>query len=90
MDFASSTRAAEDRTRGKGIVVKSSVLTQLHIARLWDRLETQMFSVTVFWVCLCFSVVVSRSRSQLLCLERTLSLRNDAGREDSCPTGHLL
>ena len=23
MDFASSTRAAEDRTRGKGIVVKS-------------------------------------------------------------------
>ena len=26
MDFASSTRAAEDRTRWKGVVVKSSVL----------------------------------------------------------------
>ena len=26
MDFASSTRAAEDRTRCKGIVVKSSVV----------------------------------------------------------------
>ena len=26
MDFASSTRAAEDRTRWKGIVVKSSVV----------------------------------------------------------------
>ena len=25
MDFASSTRAAEDRTRGNGFVVKSSV-----------------------------------------------------------------
>ena len=28
MDFASSTRAAEDRTRWKGIVVKSSVVPQ--------------------------------------------------------------
>ena len=28
MDFASSTRAAEDRTRWKGIVVKSSAVPQ--------------------------------------------------------------
>ena len=28
MDFASSTRAAEDRTRWKGIVVKSFVVPQ--------------------------------------------------------------
>ena len=28
MAFASSTRAAEDRTRWEGIVVKSSVVTQ--------------------------------------------------------------
>ena len=28
MDFASSPRAAEDRTRCKGIVVKSSVVPQ--------------------------------------------------------------
>ena len=28
MDFASSTRAAEDRTRIKGIVVKSSMVPQ--------------------------------------------------------------
>ena len=28
MDFASSTRAAEDRTRWKGIVVKSPVVPQ--------------------------------------------------------------
>ena len=26
MDFANSTRAAENRTRGKGIVVKSSLV----------------------------------------------------------------
>ena len=29
-DFASSTRAAEDRTRWKGIVVKSTVVPQRH------------------------------------------------------------
>ena len=28
MDFASSTRPAEDRTRWKGVVVKSSVVSQ--------------------------------------------------------------
>ena len=28
MDFASSTRAAEDRTRWKGILLKSSVVPQ--------------------------------------------------------------
>ena len=28
VDFASSTGAAEDRTRGKGIVVKSSMVPQ--------------------------------------------------------------
>ena len=30
MNFAGSTRAAEDRTRRKGIVVKSSVVPQRH------------------------------------------------------------
>ena len=29
MDFAGSTRAAEDRTRWKGILVKSSVVPQM-------------------------------------------------------------
>ena len=30
VNFASSTRTAEDRTRWKGIVVKSSVVSQRH------------------------------------------------------------
>ena len=30
MDFASSIRSADDRTRWKGIVVKSSVVPQRH------------------------------------------------------------
>ena len=34
MDFASSTRAAENRTRWKGIVGNTSV-----VPRLWDRIE---------------------------------------------------
>ena len=38
MDFASSTRAAKDRTRRKGVVVKSSVLPN-DLTRLWDRLD---------------------------------------------------
>ena len=38
MDFASSTRAAKDRTRWKGMVVKSSVVPN-DLARLWDRLD---------------------------------------------------
>ena len=38
MDFASSTGAAEDRTRWKGIVVKSSVVSN-DLARIWDRLD---------------------------------------------------
>ena len=36
MDFASSTRAAENRTRWKGTVANSSVYS---IPRLWDRIE---------------------------------------------------
>ena len=38
MDFASSTGAAEDRTRWKGIVVKSAVVSN-DLARIWDRLD---------------------------------------------------
>ena len=38
MDFASSTRAAEDRTRWKGIVVKSSVVPQ-RPRKVWDKLH---------------------------------------------------
>ena len=38
MDFASSNRTAEVRTRWKGIVVKSSVVPN-GLARLWDRLD---------------------------------------------------
>ena len=37
MDFASSIRAAEDRTGWKGTVVKSSAMSQ-YLERLWDRL----------------------------------------------------
>ena len=40
MDFAGSTKAAEDRTRWKGItcIVKSSVCPN-DLTRLWDRLD---------------------------------------------------
>ena len=38
MDFASSTRAAEDRTIRKGIYVKSSVVLN-GIIGFWDRLD---------------------------------------------------
>ena len=38
MNFASSTRAAENRTRWKRVVVKSSVVPE-HPKRLWDRLD---------------------------------------------------
>ena len=38
MDFASSTRAAEDRTRCKRLVVKSSVVPQ-RPHKLWERLD---------------------------------------------------
>ena len=38
MDYASSTRAAEDRTRWKEIVVKSSLVPN-DLTRLWDRLD---------------------------------------------------
>ena len=38
MDFASSTRAAENRTRWKGIVGISSVVPD-NLPRLWDRIE---------------------------------------------------
>ena len=37
-DFASLIRAAEDKTRGKGIVIKLSVCPN-GLARLWDRLD---------------------------------------------------
>ena len=36
MDFASRTRAAEDMTRWKGIVVKSPVVPH-NLAGLWNR-----------------------------------------------------
>ena len=40
MDFASSTRAAKDRTRWKGIVVKASVVSQRpHKVMGWTRLD---------------------------------------------------
>ena len=38
MDFASSARAAENRTRWKGIVANSSVVPE-DLPRLWDRTE---------------------------------------------------
>ena len=38
MDFASSTRAAENRTKWKGIVANSSVVPD-DLPRLWDRIE---------------------------------------------------
>ena len=38
IDFASSTRAAEKRSRGKEIVAKSSVVPN-DLPRLWDRVE---------------------------------------------------
>ena len=38
MDFASSARAAEDRTRWRGAVAKSSVVPQRPY-KLWDRLN---------------------------------------------------
>ena len=41
MDFASSTRAAEDRTRWKGIVIKSSVVPQRpHNVMGYNRLDS--------------------------------------------------
>ena len=36
MDFASSTRAAEDRSRWNGIVVKTSLVPQQRLLRLLD------------------------------------------------------
>ena len=39
MDFGSSTRVAEDKTRWKGIVVKSSVVLPATSQGLWDRLD---------------------------------------------------
>ena len=38
MAFASSTRAAENRTMWKGIVANSSVVAD-DLPRLWDRTE---------------------------------------------------
>ena len=43
MDFASSTRAAEIRTRWKGIVAKSSVMPQ-QSSKLWERKEKKRTS----------------------------------------------
>ena len=54
MDFGSSTRAAENRTRWKGIVANSSVVPLSNdLPRLWDRivllygkmLEYQVFNI---------------------------------------------
>ena len=38
MDFASSTRAAENRSKWKGIAAKSSVVPN-ELAWLWDKIE---------------------------------------------------
>ena len=38
MDFASSTRAAENRSRWKGIVANLSVVSD-DLSRLWNRIE---------------------------------------------------
>ena len=38
MDFASLSRVAEDRTRWKGIVAKSTVVSQ-QPCKVWDRLD---------------------------------------------------
>ena len=40
MDFASSTRAAENWTIWKGIVANSSVVLQ-RPSKVWDRIETE-------------------------------------------------
>ena len=40
MDFASSTRAAENRSRWKGIVANSSVVPD-DLPRLWDKIENR-------------------------------------------------
>ena len=40
MDFASSTRAAENRSRWKGIVANSSVVPR-RPSKLWDRIENR-------------------------------------------------
>ena len=41
MDFASSTWAAENRSRWKGIVANSSVVPR-NLPRLWDRIENRI------------------------------------------------
>ena len=44
MDFASSTRAATNRTRWKGIVVQSSVMPQ-NVPRSWELKERKIDKV---------------------------------------------
>ena len=46
MDFASSTRAAENRTRWKGIVANSSVVSN-HPPRLWDKTKLNRIEMEV-------------------------------------------
>ena len=41
MDFARSTKTAENRTKWKGIVANSSVVPD-DLPRLWDRIEYTM------------------------------------------------
>ena len=38
MDLSNSVRAAEDRTRSKGVVAKSSVVFNV-LSSLWDNLD---------------------------------------------------
>ena len=44
MDFSSSTRAVENRTRWKGIVANSSVVPR-RPSKLWDRMENRNYRV---------------------------------------------
>ena len=44
MDFASSTRAATNRTRWKGIVTQSSVMSQ-NLPRSWELKEKKVGKV---------------------------------------------
>ena len=50
LDFASSTRAAENRTEWKKIVAKSSVVPD-DLPKLWDRMELKRQPKICFRFC---------------------------------------
>ena len=56
MDLASSTRAAESRTKWKGIVANSSLCPD-DLPRLWDRIENRIIVVSIIglWIHLAHS-----------------------------------